>query len=59
MRKLTVILDDKTVTWDRKHAARQTVSLSRFVGELVRQQWRGPQRRLREEIYDRPVLRRR
>jgi hypothetical protein len=49
MKKLTLILDDKTVAWARKHAARQRVSLPRFVGELVRQHWRESQQRLREE----------
>lgn len=49
MKKLTLILEDKAVDWARKHAARQKVSLPRFVGELVRQHWRDSQRRLREE----------
>jgi plasmid stability protein len=84
MKNVTLTLDDETAEWLRVSAASRGVSLSRFVGELVRQQL--PQAReyeqamnrwlarrefdqpltvpgeklpTREDIYDRPVLRRR
>lgn len=93
MKKLTVVLDDETAARASEEAARNEVSLSRFVGDLIRQHSRESQRRLREtrkrerdyleamkrwraqkpfvlkgpaeryltreEIHDRPVLRRR
>jgi plasmid stability protein len=83
MKNLTLTLDDETAEWLRVSAAAQGVSMSRFVGEIVRRhlpqardyeqamnRWlarRGfdkpltaPGEKLpsREEIYDRPVLRR-
>jgi hypothetical protein len=84
MKNLTLTLDDQTAQWLRNAAAAKGVSLSRFVGDMVRQQlpqardyelamnrWlarrefdkplTAPGEKLptREEIYDRPVLRRR
>jgi hypothetical protein len=83
MKNVTVTLDDQTAEWARAHAAERGMSLSRYIGELLRQQlpkaqayeqamqrymsnqWtlplRDPDERLptREEIYDRPVFRRR
>jgi len=84
MKNITITLDDQTAEWARAEAASKGMSLSRFVGELVRQRlpmaksyeqamnrWlarrvsdqplRAPGEKLptREEIYDRPVFRRR
>ncbi len=91
--KITLHLDEKTVVRAREQAVQNKLSLSRFVSQLMTQNWRESQRRLREakkherdyrkamkawlaqkpltltgpaqryltrdEIYDRPVLRRR
>lgn len=35
MKNITITLDEKTAAWARIHAARQQMSLSRFVGELL------------------------
>jgi len=35
MKNLTITLDKKTAAWIRVHAARQGMSVSRFVGELL------------------------
>jgi hypothetical protein len=83
MKNVTITLDEETAAWARIHAAQRDMSLSRFVGELLRQQMResreyeaamrrylargpfealtGPAERYpaRDEIHDRPVLRRR
>jgi plasmid stability protein len=84
MKNVTITLDEETAEWARVHAAQKGISLSRFVGEVLRQHLPQAQeyeqamnrwlaRRLfdrpltapgeklptREEIYDRPVLRRR
>ena len=82
MKNVTVTLDDQTVEWARAQAAAQGISLSRYIGEVLRRQLpeaqayeramkaflsrkpyllRDPDEKLptREEIYDRPVLRRR
>ena len=82
MKNVTVTLDDQTVEWARAQATAQGISLSRYIGEVLRKQlpealayeramkaWmarkpyllRDPDEKLptREEIYDRPVLRRR
>lgn len=82
MKNVTITLDEETATWARVHAAERNVSLSRFVGELLRQRMResreydeamrqflarrpiklkrpGERYPTREELYDRPGLRRR
>ena len=82
MKNVTITLDEATAAWARVHAAEQDMSLSRFVGEVLRERmrrsreyeeayraWReekpfdlkGPWKPYpkREELYDRPVLRRR
>jgi hypothetical protein len=82
MKNVTITLDEETAKWARVHAAEKNVSLSRFVGEVLRERMRrsreyeeamkgwlaekpfpltGPPQRYptREELYDRPVLRRR
>ena len=82
MKNVTITLDEETAKWARVHAAEKNVSLSRFVGEVLRERMRqsreyeeamrrwlaakpfplkGPPERYptRDEIYDRPVLRRR
>jgi hypothetical protein len=83
MKNVTITLDEETAAWARVHAAQRDMSLSRFVGELLRRQMResreydeamhrylakGPFAALkgaterypaREDLYDRPVLRRR
>jgi hypothetical protein len=35
MKNVTITLDEKTAAWARSHAARQEMSLSRYVGELL------------------------
>lgn len=35
MKNITLTLDEKTAAWARVHAARNNVSLSRFLGELL------------------------
>ena len=82
MKNVTITLDEETAKWARVNAAQQSVSLSRFIGELLRERMRhsrkyeeamsswfaakpfpleGPAERYptREELHDRPVLRRR
>ncbi|HLB14395.1 MAG TPA: CopG family transcriptional regulator [Burkholderiales bacterium] len=82
MKNVTITLDEETAAWARVHAARRNVSLSRYVGELLRQHMResreyeeamrrfldrkpvklkhsGERYPTREELYDRPGLRRR
>ena len=82
MKNITITLDEETAAWARVHAAARNVSLSRYVGELLRQHMRESReyeeamRRFldrkpvklkrsrdryptREELYDRPGLRRR
>jgi hypothetical protein len=82
MKNITITLDEQTAKWARAYAAEKGMSLSRFVGEVLRkempksqsyeramQSWlarepwtlRFPGEKLptREEIYDRPVFRRR
>ncbi len=82
MKNVTITLDEQTATWVRVKAAERDMSLSRYIGEVLRRElrysdeydaayraWRaakpfplkGPAQRYpkREELYDRPVLRRR
>jgi len=82
MKNVTITLDESTAAWARVHAAEHNMSLSRFVGEVLRERmrrsreyeeayraWReekpfdlkGPWKPYpkREELYDRPVFRRR
>lgn len=82
MKNITITLDPATASWARVQAAESNMSLSRFVGELLREKRRhsreyeeaykaflaekpldlkGPWKPYptREELYDRPVLRRR
>jgi plasmid stability protein len=83
MKNVTITLDEETAERARVQAAEQKMSLSRYVGEVLRnalrhaeeyeaayRAWRadrkpwplkGPARPYpkREELYDRPVLRRR
>ncbi len=40
MKNVTITLDEETAGWARVHAAQRNVSLSRFVGELLRQHMR-------------------
>jgi hypothetical protein len=35
MKNVTITLDEKAAAWARRHAARNNISLSRFVGELL------------------------
>jgi hypothetical protein len=35
MKNITVTLDEQTAAWARVHAARKSLSLSRFLGELL------------------------
>lgn len=83
MKNVTVTLDEETAARARVQAAERNMSLSRYIGELLRKElrhvdeyevayrgWRedrkpwplkGPPQPYpkREELYDRPVLRRR
>jgi hypothetical protein len=82
MKNVTITLDASTAAWARVHAAERNMSLSRFVGEVLRERmrrsreyesayraWRaekpfdlkGPWKPYpkREDLYDRPVFRRR
>jgi uncharacterized protein DUF6364 len=80
MKNVTITLDEKTAEWARVHAAQHNISLSRMVGEMLRQrmgqdrEYEEAMRRFlskppfksigrrypkRDELYDRPVLRRR
>lgn len=82
MKNVTITLDEQTAAWARVQAAERNTSLSRYVGELLRERMRhsreyeeayqaflaekplklsGPWKPYpkREELYDRPVLRRR
>ena len=43
MKNITITLDDDTASQARVEAARQNVSLSRFVGELLQKQMRESQ----------------
>ena len=81
MKNITITLDPETASWVRIHAAEQNKSVSRLVGEILRERMSGrreyeramqhflsrkpvmlrqPGESLpkREELYDRPVLRR-
>ena len=40
MKNVTITLDTQTAAWARVRAAQRTMSLSRFVGELLRQHMR-------------------
>ena len=40
VKNVTITLDEETAAWARVHAAQQDVSLSRFVGELLRKHMR-------------------
>ena len=82
LQNVTVTLDERTLASARVKAAARSLSLSRYVGEVLREHlgkedeywaayrsWReekpfplkGPRERYptREELYDRPLLRRR
>ena len=82
MKNITITLDEQAAAWARMQAAEQDMSLSRYVGEMLRDKMRhsreyqkaylaflaekpldlkGPWEPYptREELYDRPVLRRR
>lgn len=37
MKNVTITLDEETAAWARVHAAQRNLSLSRFVGDLLRQ----------------------
>ena len=83
LKNVTVTLDEETLAATRRQAAERGMSVSRFIGEVLRQhagkpdayveayrKWlaekplqfkegEGGKRPTREELYDRPVLRRR
>lgn len=82
MKNVTITLGKQTVVWARAQATERAMSLSRFVGQVLRERmrhsreyeeaysaWRaekpfnlkGPSKPYakREELHDRPVLRRR
>ena len=51
MKNVTITLDEETAAWARVHAAQRNVSLSRFVGELLRE------RMSESQEYDRAMRR--
>jgi len=82
LKNITITIDEQAAAWARKQAAEKNMSLSRYVGEMLREKMRhsreyekamaaslaekpldlkGPWEPYpkREELYDRPVLRRR
>ena len=82
MKNVTITLDRETAAWTRVHAAQRNLSVSRFVGEVLREHMReareydvamkryltkepfkltGPPQAYpkREDLHDRPLLRRR
>jgi len=82
MKNVTITLDEQAAAWARVRAAERDMSLSRFVGEMLREKMqhsrdyekamaaslaekpldlKGPWEPYpkREELHDRPVLRRR
>ena len=40
MKKVKIVLDEKTAAWTCVHAARRNLSVSRFVGEVLRERMR-------------------
>lgn len=57
MKNVTITLDEKTAAWARQHAARRSMSLSRFVGELLNktmQESREYERAMREYLSRKP-----
>ena len=80
MKNITITLDTETAAWVRVHAAEKSTSVSRLVGEILREKMShqreyeramrhflsrqpvlinpGEKLPTREEIHDRPVLRR-
>ncbi len=40
MKNVTITLDEQTAGWARVHAAQKNMSLSRFVGEVLRERMR-------------------
>ncbi len=40
MKNVTITLDEETAAWARVHAARRNISLSRYIGELLRSRMR-------------------
>lgn len=40
VKNVTITLDEETAAWARVHAAEQDMSLSRFIGELLRRHMR-------------------
>ncbi len=40
MKNITITLDEETAAWARVHAAEHNMSLSRYVGELLRDRMR-------------------
>lgn len=51
MKNITVTLDDDTAQWIRVQAARRATSVSRLVGEILRE------RRVQESEYQRAMVR--
>ena len=49
MQNITITVDEQTAQWARVYAARHGTSVSRIVGEMLRE------RMLREEDYDRAM----
>jgi hypothetical protein len=58
MKNVTITLDEKAAAWARRHAARNNISLSRFVGELLQKTMRESreyERAMRQYLAREPV----
>ena len=44
MKNVTITLDEETAAWARVHAAKQDMSVSRMIGEMLQKQMRQSQR---------------
>jgi hypothetical protein len=58
MKNITITLDEETAAWARLYAAQRNVSLSRFVGELLRdrmQEAREYEQAMRGFLKEKPV----
>ncbi len=58
MKNVTITLDEETAAWARVHAAKGRISLSRFVGELLRdrmQESREYEEAMRGFLAEKPV----
>jgi hypothetical protein len=58
MKNITITLDEQAAAWARVHAAERNMSLSRFVGELLRNRMRHSreyERAMRAALAEKPL----